>query len=78
MLPVASDTPDGNSAMETSWSWTIRVVDPLSPPKFAEILVSPVPVLPARPGVELPMVATVTTEELQLALAVTSPDVPSL
>ena len=78
MFPGKIEKVVGVMAIETSSSCTAKVVVPVSPPKVAEIVVSPVPVLAARPGVVVLMVATVETDELQVALAVTVPEVPLL
>jgi hypothetical protein len=78
LLPTGNQTVDGTIAIETSWSCTVRVVEAVSPLKLAEILVSPVPVLTARPCAELLIVATVGAEELQVTLAEIFAEVPSL
>jgi hypothetical protein len=54
------------------------VVESVSPPKVAEIVLSPTLTLAAKPGVEVLMVATAGTEEFQVALAVALLEVPSL
>jgi hypothetical protein len=77
---VPSETEAGEGVIVIDWSWScmVRVVDALNPLRLAEIVVSPVPVLTASPGVEVLMVATVAAEELQVTLAVALLDVPSL
>jgi hypothetical protein len=55
---------------------TVRVVLPLTPPELAWIVVEPVPAVVARPAVLI--VATVTEEELQVAVLVRFCVVPSL
>jgi hypothetical protein len=78
VLPSGIDGVDGVIVIEASWSSTNRAVESVTEPRLAEIVLSPVPVLTARPGVEALIVATVAAKEFQVALEVTSPELPSL
>lgn len=66
--------------IETSWSCTVSVVEAVSDPKLAEILVVPVPALVARPcdADELLIAATVADEEAHVAFVVMFAVVPSV
>ena len=62
--PLASDLLAGVTVIETSVAVTVSVVDPLTLPKLAPIVVAPVPTPVANPP--LLIVATEVLEELQV------------
>lgn len=64
VVPSAMEAVAGVTASETKAAATVRVVDPLTSPEAAVMVVVPVPLLVARPVVL--MVATVGCEELQV------------
>ena len=78
VVPSETETVGGVIVIEVSWSTTVTVVEAVSPPMLAEITLSPVPVVTVRPDVDVLIVATLATEEVQVTLAVRLVDVPLL
>jgi len=76
-VPNAIDGFAGGIAIETRAALvTVRVVDPLTVPELAAMVVVPVPVPVASPAVEI--VATACEEELQVTVPVMSCVLPSV
>jgi len=76
-VPNAIEGFTGVTAIETRAApVTVRVVDPLTVPELAAIVVLPVPFPVARPTLEI--VATAGKEELQLTVPVMFCVVPSV
>ena len=76
-VPDAIEGFPGVTAMETrAAAATVRVVDPLTVPELAAMVVVPTPVPVARPPLEI--VATPCDEELQLTVLVRFCELPSL
>jgi hypothetical protein len=79
--PRAIDEFNGDNAIETSPAvLTVRLVEPVTDPRVAVMVVCPVPALVASPFIpaELLMVATAAVFELQLTVVVMFCVLPSV